>query len=114
MSYRILLDLPAMLHGNEREKRATIAIRIPIVITKAIAIARAVTARETMKAKAGVEMTPVNGIRVTVDIVIPMRMRSVGIGDPNRQYLLETVRIERIIYAKSDRSVRFEIIKLIN
>lgn len=105
MSYQILLDLPVMLHGNEREKRAMIAIRIPIVIIKVIAIARAVTTRETMKAKAGVETTPVNDIRVIVDIVMPTRMRSVGIGDPILRYPLETVQIERIIYVKSDRSL---------
>lgn len=110
MSYQILLDLPATPHGNEREKRAMIVIRIPIVIIKAIAVERA--ARETMKVKAEVETTPVNDIRVTVDIVIPMRMRSVGIGDPIHQYPPKTVRIERIIYVKSDRSVRFKIMKL--
>jgi len=100
-----MLDLPAMLHGNKREKRVMIAIRIPIVIIKAIAIARAVTAREIMKAKAEVETIPVNGIRVIGDIVISMRTRSAGIGDPNHRYPLETLRIERIIYVKLDRSV---------
>lgn len=105
MSYRILLDLPAMLHGNEREKRAMIAIRIPIVTTKTIEIVQAVTVRETVKAKAGVEMTLVSDIQVIVDIVMLMRTRSVGIGDPIHQYPLETVRIERIMYVKSDRSV---------
>lgn len=94
-----------MLYGNEREKRAMIAIRIPIVIIKAIAIARAVTTRETMKAKVGVETIPVNDIRVTVDIVMLTRTRSVGIGDLIHRYRLEIVRIERIINVKSDRSV---------
>jgi len=80
-----------------------IVIRIPIVIIKAITVEQA--ARETMKAKAEVETTPVNDIRVIVDIVIPMRMKSVGIGDPIHQYPPETVRIERIISVKSDRFV---------
>lgn len=95
MSYRILLDLPAMLgplYGNEREKRAMIAICIPIVIIKVIAVERVVTVCETMKAKVKVETTLVNiDIRVIVDIVMPTKMKIVGIGDPIHQYPLETV-----------------------
>lgn len=105
MSYRILLDLPAIPHGNEREKRAMIVICIPIVIRKAIAVEQAVTTREIMKTKAEVEMTSVNDIRVIVDIVMPMKTKIVGTGDLIHRYPLETVRIERIMYVKSDRSV---------
>lgn len=82
-----------------------IAICIPIVIIKAIAVERAVTAHETMKAKAEIETTLVNGIRVIVVIVMPMKTKSVVIGDLIHRYPLETVRFEKIIYVKSDRFV---------
>lgn len=80
-----------------------IVIPIPTVVTEVIVIARAVTVYETMAVKAGAEMTTVNGIQAIVDIVMSMKTRNVG--EPIRRYPLETVRIERIIYAKSDRFV---------
>lgn len=97
-----------IVRGNEREKRATIVTLTPTVVTGAIVIARAVTAVVTMTATVESEMTIVNDTRVTVDIVMSTRTRSVG--DPTRRYLLRIAQIEGTICAKSDRSVRNETI----
>lgn len=80
-----------------------IVIPILTAVTEVSVIARAVTMYETMAAKAGAEMTIVNVIQAIVDIVMSMKMRNVG--EPIRRYPLETVRIEKIINAKSDRFV---------
>jgi hypothetical protein len=99
-------DLPVATFWNEREKIVMIVTLIPTVVIKAIVTARAFTVHETIIVKAEVEKTTVNGIRVTVDIVTPTRMRSVG--DLIRQCQLEIVRIERTICAKLDRYVRIK------
>lgn len=80
-----------------------IVILIPIVVIKAIinVIGRVVILEEIVKVELKTEMNMVKDIRVIVEIVMVMKMKSVG--DLILLYLVEVMEIEKIILVKLDR-----------
>lgn len=101
----IYLDLPIKEVGNgiKRENIVKIVILIPIVVIKAIinVIGRVVILEEIVKVELKTEMNMVKDIRVIVEIVTVMKMKSVG--DLILLYLVEVMEIEKIILVKLDR-----------